>query len=287
MPATSVIVCVRNADKYIGKCIKSILYQTFQDFELVIINDCSNDGTKKIVSGFNDKRIRYFENEKHLGIARSRNRGLQESRGKYIFFTDGDAIVSENWVEEGLRCFEKLNCVGVEGKIWYVSENYKHTFSDRFCESQYGGDYMTGNIAYRLDIVKKIGGFDEKYSYHEDRDLGLRIRKYGKICFNPRMIVYGQQQTLTPTELIKRAKTIENRVYLYKKFGERAPGFFKMVYPNNLAKILFPPLIMITLIFHRFETSDDFKLLPFTYISALFERLQLWKTCAQERVFLI
>jgi glycosyltransferase involved in cell wall biosynthesis len=284
----SVIICVKDAEKYIGECVSSLLDQTFKDFEIVIIDDGCNDNTAHIIQKSSDERIRYFRNEKNLGIAKSRNTGLKLLRGEYIFFTDADCVVSKNWIKHGLKSLEDQKYVGVEGKIYYVSEEYKPTFSDHVCKNEHGGHFMTGNMAYKRSIVESVGGFDEKYDYHEDRDLALRILKHGKICFNPNMIVYVQQQTLTPKDVLRSAGKIKNRVYLYKRFGERKMMmFWRIVNPFNLAKALFPPLVFVSLFFNTFKTSDDFKLLPFTYVYAILERLQLWKTCARERVFLI
>jgi glycosyltransferase involved in cell wall biosynthesis len=292
--AVGVVICIKDAEKYIAKCIESVLDQSFKNFELVIINDGSTDNTESVIREFNDTRIRYFKNKKNLGIAKSRNKGLRLFKGQYVFFTDGDCVVSKNWIEEGLKFLEDPNCVGVEGKIYYVSEEYKPTFSDHLNQNPGGGGFMTGNMAYKRSIFERVGGFDERYSYFEDRDLGLRILRSGKINFNPNMIVYVQQQTLTPKEFIKEARVIENRVYLFKRFGETPTALWRIVHPVDLAKILFPPLIFASLFFNTFKTregtfktQDDYKLLPFTYIRSILERLQLWNTCAKERVFLI
>jgi glycosyltransferase involved in cell wall biosynthesis len=282
----SVLMCVRNVEKYIDDCIRSILNQTFTDFELVVIDDLSNDKTKNIIEKFKDKRIRYFRNGKWLGISKSRNLCVKHANGDYLFFTDGDCVVSRDWIEQGLKFLEDPNCVGVEGKIYYVSEEYKPTFSDHFLVSNCG-DFRTGNVAYKRSVVVSVGGFDERYGCHEDRDLGLRILRVGKIKFNPNMIVFVQQQTLTPKELIKRSDAIRNRVYLFKKFRDRESMVWRIVDPVSLAKILFPPLIFTSLFFNRFRKLDDFKLVPFKYIYAVCARLQLWKESAKERVFLI
>jgi len=256
----------------------------------VIIDDASTDDSKHILQKFDDKRIRYFRNEKPLGIAKSRNRGLKLAKGKYVFFTDGDCIVSKDWFEQGLKALKDSNCAGVEGKIYYVSKDYKPTFSDHVSENKYGGEFMTGNMAYKKNFIESVGGFDEKYSYHEDRDLALRILKRGKICFNQNMIVYVQQQTLTPKELIQSASRVRNWVHIFKRFGDiphSARAVWRIVDPWSLAKILFPPVVFVNLFFYGFRTLDDFRLLPFHYVLAIYERLNLWNECAKERVFLI
>jgi glycosyltransferase involved in cell wall biosynthesis len=286
-PTVSVVMCARNAEMCIGSCVKSILNQSFRDFEIIVVDDASNDKTANLIRGFDDQRIRYFRNEEWFGIARSRNRGLIHATGKYIFFTDADCVVAKNWIEEGLKYLEDSDCVGVEGKIFYVSEHYTPTFSDHVMENRNGDNFMTGNVAYKKSAVKNVGGFDERIFYLCDRDLALRITKQGKIRFNKDMIVYHPRVILSPERLIKSAAIIENRVCIFKRFGEKKQISWRVVNPFNLAKILFPPLIFVSLFFNKFKTEDDFKLLPYTYVYAVFERLHVWKTCARERVFLI
>jgi glycosyltransferase involved in cell wall biosynthesis len=285
-PAVSVCICVRNVEKYIGNCIKSILNQNFSNFEIVIIDDSSADRTKEIIEKFDDKRIKYFRSNKQLGISKSRNLSVKYSKGDYLFFTDGDCIVSKNWIEQGLKFLKDPNCAGVEGKTYYVSKKYKPTFSDH----TYGynrGDFMSGNIAYKKSIIEKVGGFDERYSYLEDRDLALRILRTSMIRYNPDMVVYVQKEIVTPRKLISQSHILKNRVYLYKRFSEKKAMSWHFVDLISLAKIIFPPLVFMSLFFNTFKTSDDYRLLPFMYVKAILERLELWKTCAKERVFLI
>jgi glycosyltransferase involved in cell wall biosynthesis len=283
----SVLVCVRNVEKYIADCINSILNQTYKDFEIVIIEEFdSNDKTRDIIKVFKDKRIRYFRNWKKLGISKSRNLSVKLSRGEYLFFTDGDCVVSKDWIKQGIMYLNDHNCVGVEGKSYHVSEEYVPTFSDHFYEIK-SRDFMTNNMAYKRKIVEHVGGFDERYSFHEDRDLGLRIQRFGKIRFNPNMKVFIQQETMTPADLIKRSDSLRNRVFLFKRFGGLDCMFWRIVDPLSLAKLLFPPIFFISLVSQRFTKSEDLKLVPYRFVYLLCSRLKLWNESAKERVFLI
>ena len=285
-PIVSVLICARNAEKYIRSCIQSLLKQKFTDFEVIIVDDLSSDKTSKIIREFKDNRIKYFRNQKWLGISKSRNVCLKHAKGVYLFFTDSDCIVSEDWLAQGLKYLHTSEIAGVEGKTYYVSKNYKPTLSDHsFVNSP--GDFLTGNVAYKRCIVSKIGGFDERYTYLEDRDFALRILKFGEIKFNPNMLVFVHQQTLTPKDIINRSNANRNRVYLFKKFNDKRYMTWRVVDPRGLAAILFPPLIFTMLFSSNVKKSDDFKLIPFKYVSAIYGRVKLWKECAKERVFLI
>jgi glycosyltransferase involved in cell wall biosynthesis len=278
---------VRNVSSTIIDCLLSILNQSFTNFEVIIIDDFSKDNTNKLVQKLKDKRIRYFVNKKWLGISPSRNKGIEKAIGDFIFFTDGDCNASKNWINSGLKYLRDRNYVGVEGRIIYISEEYKPTFSDRVMENKHGGQFMTGNIAYKKKILEKVGGFDERLTYLEDRDIAYKMKHYGKIGFNPKMIVYHPKVIVTPRKLIESSVNIKNRVHLYKKWKVKDFLLWRILYPLNLIKLLFPPLIFSSLFFKKFTDKADFRLLPFTYLFLINQRIYLWKECAREKVFLI
>jgi len=142
-------------------------------------------------------------------------------------------------------------------------------------------------MAYKKSVIERIRGFDERYTYQEDRDLALRAMKLGKIIFNPEMIVFHQKVTLKPPQFVQGGKRARNRVLLYKKFGERKRMLWRIFNPSDLMSILFPPLIFGSLFIHRYKTKEDLGLFPFIYIRMIYQRLNLWDMCIRERVFLI
>lgn len=84
----SIIMPSYNTASFISKTIESVLNQTYKNWELLIVDDCSTDDTDEIVSKYNDKRIVYLKNEKNSGAAISRNRALRNAKGKWIAFLD-------------------------------------------------------------------------------------------------------------------------------------------------------------------------------------------------------
>ncbi len=95
----SVIMPSWNTAKFIGKSIQSVLKQTYENLELVIVDDCSTDNTDEIVKSFSDPRIRYYKNKKNSGAAVSRNRAIREAKGEWIAFLDSDDL----WKPEKLE----------------------------------------------------------------------------------------------------------------------------------------------------------------------------------------
>jgi GT2 family glycosyltransferase len=283
----TIAITAYRSEKYVEACMKSIQRQTFRNFELVVVEDFPQDGTENLIEALCDERIRYFKSEKHLGIAAARNRCVGLARGDYLFFVDADCTASRNWIEEGLKTFREHSCVGVEGRIYYVSEGYEPTYSDYVRENILGGNFMTGNMAYKKDVVEKLGGFDERYTCLEDRDLALRALKLGTIPFNPKMVVYHRKATMKPMDYLAQAERVRNRVLLYKKLGEKPYSLWRITYPQNLLVILVPLLAFGSAFIHRYRTKQDFALLPFIYLRLVCERLLFWEMCARERVLLI
>ena len=107
-----------NSEKYIRDSLESVLEQSYSNWELIIVDDCSTDNTVEIIKSFNDERIKFFTNGKNSGAAISRNKGLREAKGKWIAFLDSDDI----WIPTKLE--EQLNFM-VENKYDFTYTDYR------------------------------------------------------------------------------------------------------------------------------------------------------------------
>ena len=98
----SVIIPVYNTEKYLVKCLVSVLNQSLREIEIICINDCSTDNSDEIINKFQkqDSRIIYKKNNNNKGLSISRNIGIECARGRYIFFLDSDDYIKENTLEE-------------------------------------------------------------------------------------------------------------------------------------------------------------------------------------------
>ncbi|MDO4811329.1 MAG: glycosyltransferase family 2 protein [Eubacteriales bacterium] len=103
----SVIMPSYNCEAYIEASIRSVLAQTYENWELLIVDDCSTDGTVPIVQSFRDDRIKLFFNERNSGAAVSRNRALREARGRWIAFLDSDDLWHPEKLERQISYMEK------------------------------------------------------------------------------------------------------------------------------------------------------------------------------------
>ena len=147
-PFLSICISVYNSEKYIKKAILSIINQSFQDFEIIIINDCSNDNTSNIINKLKneDNRIIVINHKKNFGTYHSRVEGVLNSRGKYILFVDPDDLILNPYLFEILYNYYKFfNLDIIEFTVYHQKEekniifypknhifNHNHNYSDKF-----------------------------------------------------------------------------------------------------------------------------------------------------------
>lgn len=107
----SIIMPSYNTGRFIAESIESVLKQTYKNWELIIVDDCSTDNTDEIVKGYlEDSRIRYLKNKKNAGAAVSRNRALREAKGKWIAFLDSDDLWMPKKLEQQILFMKKKGC---------------------------------------------------------------------------------------------------------------------------------------------------------------------------------
>lgn len=127
MALISVIVPTHNVEKYIIEAMDSIINQTFTDFEVICVDDCSTDNTYKILSNYaeKDNRIKVIQNEVNLGPGSSRNIALELSSGKYIACIDGDDTMDKTYLEKAFNKLEETNidAVWVKANIYWEEED--------------------------------------------------------------------------------------------------------------------------------------------------------------------
>ena len=131
----SVIVAVYNTEKYVKKCIESLLNQTYKNLEIIIIEDCSTDDSKKILKNYEKKdRIKILYNEKNKGLSYSRNLGIQNSTGNYVGFIDSDDYVADDYFEKLMNSIiiNKSDVAICDMKLIYENDNNKEVINKCF-----------------------------------------------------------------------------------------------------------------------------------------------------------
>lgn len=201
----SVILPVRNEGSYIGKTIESILGQTLQDFEIIIINDASIDDTYDIISKYalRDKRIIIINSDKKLGISGALNKGIAISKGEYIARVDAGDLCLPCRFEDQLRYLNENPDISILGAWAYlIDENEKIIGEWKFPARinnvlLYGvGGIIHPSVIIRKYVFDKLGGYDIKYTVAQDFDLWARAMKNGFNIGNiPKFLIYYRDNT--------------------------------------------------------------------------------------------
>ena len=177
---------VYNGEKYLAEAIESILNQTYQDYEFLIINDGSTDNSMHCIESYNDLRIRVINNEKNFGLVRTLNIGLNLAKGRYIARFDQDDISLPSRLKSQLELLENNDEISAVCSWMYTINSDGRKIRD-FTEKidNYGdflGIILLGRVPlyhpavmFNKEMVLKLNGYDTKYQKAEDYDLWRRM----------------------------------------------------------------------------------------------------------------
>ncbi len=197
-PLVTVLMPVYNGEKYLREAIESILKQTFTDFEFLIINDGSTDSSKEIILNYDDKRIRYVENEKNIKLIDTLNKGISLARGMYIARMDCDDISLPKRLEKQVKFMEQNPEIGICGTwVKTFGENIKSTVW------KYPIDYNAiksnllfnsllahPSVMFRLSVINdnKLR-YNSEFKHAEDYALWVEAISYTKIVNIPKCLL--------------------------------------------------------------------------------------------------
>lgn len=184
----TIIMPVYNSEKYLEKSLSSVLNQTYQDFELIVINDGSSDGSLSIIQSFKkiDKRIKLYDLDRNRGISFARNIGIKNSKGKYIAFIDSDDKWKSNKLQTQIE-FMKKNNIKFSYTNLNIIDNSGHHIGERISpkkEVTYNELVKKNYFGCSSVVVdaKVIKNYTFKNIKHEDYALWLEILRKEKIA---------------------------------------------------------------------------------------------------------
>jgi len=181
MPKVSVIIPTHNRAEFLHSAITSVLNQTFQDFEIIIIDDASNDHSREVIANFNDARIKVRHNQVSKGAAGSRNIAIMNSNCEYIAFLDDD----DEWLPEKLKIQTCLldnsppEVGGVCTGYFTIEKSGRilSTVNPEMIDLSKGNPISTSSILLRRECFEKCGMFDESMLACSDYDMWIRMSK--------------------------------------------------------------------------------------------------------------
>jgi len=178
----SIIIPTFNRYPFLEKTVESVLRQSLRDFELIIVDDGSDDGTKELIQSFCDERVRYYYQE-NRGVSAARNKGIIESRRDVIAFLDSDDAWKPEKLEKQLKIIKEPSClISHTQELWYrrgkiLNQKKKHRkcSGNLFKSSLEMCSISISTVMMKKSLFDELGLFDENLPACEDYDLWLRV----------------------------------------------------------------------------------------------------------------
>jgi len=231
----SVIIPIYNSEKTLTDCLTSVLNQTYENYEVIAVDNSSTDSSKEIIKQFmkKNKKIKYFFEEKK-GRGAARNCGIKNSTGEIIVMTDSDCIVPENWIEKLTKLIregKEIACMGSEKETIksFWTKNIQEQNSNLIKESlhrEYTTHLDTKNFSIRSDIVKSLM-FNSNLKALEDFEFKLRFQKIGKIRFIKNLKVKHSHRNSLKSFIKNNFERAFWNAIIYKKYKGEGEIMFR------------------------------------------------------------
>ena len=240
----SIILPVYNGADYLSMSIDSILYQTYKNWELIIVNDCSIDDTLSIAKEYEkrDSRIKVVSNEKNLRLPMTLNRGFEEASGYYYTWTSHDNIYKPDALKKMKDVLEEnISYAMVYADYTYIDDSGKRTGEMKNAEPEniVRGNMVGACFLYTAEIAKKIGNYDQNLFLAEDYDYWIRIYLNGKLKHLSESLYYYRRHSKSLTETKKALVNMQTYKVLEKNFLP----LYKVAKQNNMENFLFDQML--------------------------------------------
>ncbi len=252
-PKISVCIPVYNGEQFLEYAIASVLNQKFDDYELMLVDDCSTDNSREIIKRFKSQYpyIKYYRNETNLGITRNWNRCIELSRGDYVIILHQDDTLLDNALEKEARVLDEKPEVGVvfgNTKVRYLPSDKIVIYpgwSTPFSLNGYDfARYMLShvNVIYcptvmiRRTCLQKYGVFDERFEIFEDYEMWLRLalRDVDFVYLHHPIAMYTYHETNTSRRVIREGNNIKEHHYILESHA----GAIKDVFKDHAQELL-------------------------------------------------
>lgn len=253
MSLVSVIIPTRNRSLLLERAVESVIKQTYSEWEIIIVDDASTDGTGKTASKLSGDRISYIRFDERKGGAAARNEGIKRAKGDYIAFLDDD----DEWLPEKLEkqikafrenpelhiCYTGRIVRKVGNRFFGLSKKYSFHYpsSENHYQSIMRDNFVgpSSSVLIKKEALIASGGFDENLPCYQDYELFIRILEKGKAYgINEGLVVYyignPEHVSLTRESVLKAEK------YLASKYGNSPlyPDLEKALRRINRMKML-------------------------------------------------
>ncbi|UTC80293.1 glycosyltransferase [Treponema sp. OMZ 798] len=226
----TVVIPTYNKAAYISQTIESVLKQTYQDFEIVIVDDCSQDDTELVVQEYLSDRIRYFKHLRNWGPGATFNDGIEKANTEYVTLIASDDILLPNHLEQVMLQFKKDDLVEtVFPKLKVIDENgndlnevIEQPFFDKYKMLNHlfyaGNDIPSPGVSFKKSLFKKTAAYNRNLIMMHDYDLNVRCLIHGKIAVVDEPTVYYRRFSNPIINLSGKTKWLDMCLSIESKF---------------------------------------------------------------------
>lgn len=238
----SVVIPVYNREDTIIRCIDSALSQTYNEIEVIVVDDNSSDATVDEIESTYSDRIELLRHDENRGGSAARNTGIDASKGEYIAFLDSDDVWKPTKIEHQIKVLQSRDAsfVGSYTNAEYISKNtitsiIKNAVTGDFLRNDctIGGilslkDKIGGasTLLVRSSVVNEIGGFDPEFDRHQDYEFLIRVLSQGKMLHIPSPYVVKFETNYANAESVEDAKEL-----FFRKFSSTISEYENQDYP--------------------------------------------------------
>lgn len=231
LPAVSIVLPVYNSEKYLREAIGSLLAQTFTDFELLIINDGSTDGSEEIIQSYSDERIIYIKNESNKGLIYTLNKGIELAKGKYIARMDADDVCLPMRLQKQFDWLEKYSTTAVVGcHVSFINDT--GTVTGQWKEDLQTSNYQSirkkmvwenciahPTVMMRSNVIRQYG-YHQNQKNTEDYDLWLRMLADGNIIEKvpERLLLYRVHEASVTGSILRKSNPFFKKYNCKRRF---------------------------------------------------------------------
>lgn len=244
MVTVSVIIPTYNREETVTRSIDSVLEQTFEDFELIVVDDASTDDTTTVIDQYDDPRIQFISHEENRGGSAARNTGIDRAEGEYIAFLDSDDEWKPSKLERQIKHLRSRSDEWIaaycgyhtrtQGLTKHVKNALKRVLpTTKSAHGSEGGEELIpqvlmtqlsagagSTLLVNAETVDEINGFDETFERHQDLEFLIRLLHTGKLAYVDEPLVTLHDTGAPSLENVQKAK--EKYLSTFEKEIERA-----------------------------------------------------------------
>ena len=189
MDKVSVAILMHNDEKYIARCLQSVIEQTYKNIEIVIVDDCSTDKGALIVGEFKKKykNIKFYKNKSHKGTFLTRRNALKKCSGKYIFFVDSDDFIDNDYIEKEIKVFkDKLADIVISSHRVIDNENSRVIKYNIHYERNGGIEFLFKNNVF---VIQCWNGYKKELINRAMKDIDKIAEDANEICMGEDLLL--------------------------------------------------------------------------------------------------